>query len=342
MERNKHTKTGAYRGPIGRLVHDRPISACELQWQSSITDLSLDYLLSTQLKIAISSGRSSVNVLDIGSGDAGLFKGVVHHPARIPETMNLLTANGSIRVDMLGLTDAKTSEDHLKEASNIYPPEGSPFSVKNIGYTLTAAQTLREFLIHLGNPKIDLILATCSLQYLGPLTFNQTIRDALDSLRASGSLMLAAVYSNLAPGVIIDSAKNFRFTIPGNKDGNPHQSKALKFKGDRYGKDPSDNEVKVLLSTINKLRELGALEEECASGLIEKVTQHTHPETLFALQSIITVGLRRAETTLAKKHIERLKEKKTEALEKIKSDYADTLELKVNSKGFTGFLAVKI
>lgn len=339
MEKNPNLKAGLYRGPIARNVHDRTVPACESQWAQAIGVTSLDTLLRAQLEIAHSQQRPLVNLLDVGSGDGGLLKGIVNNPFQLPETTAFLTSNPNMQVNMLGLTDARTSANHLKEVTEITASKDSPLVARNIGYTLTSAQHLRDFLTHMNAEKTDLILATCSLQYLGPSTFNQTLRDALNSLRGPGSTMVTAVYSNLAPGVIVDPEKGFLFTIPGTNEGEPHFRKTLKFKGGRY-KPGDETETATLIKTISKLVELGALEKECATGLIDKLSDQSPSESAFVLTNLITLALRRGESALAKMTIEKNKNQKTNILEGIKTDYPD-IDLLINSRGFTGFLAVK-
>ncbi len=193
-----------YKGLKDRDTHQRGVEACEQVWNKESTVGSLDDLLFSQVECAIQNGRTSLMVCDIGSGDGYLFEDFLNNGELGTKTRELLTKHTNFKIDFIGLTDAESSEDIFQEKLIECKNEdidNSQITARNVFYSLTATQTLDNFLKNLNVQNVDLFLSTWCLTYVGPKVFKQTL-DAVDNyLRdRTGVAILAAYAEKEAPG----------------------------------------------------------------------------------------------------------------------------------------------
>jgi hypothetical protein len=353
MRENSPVVTSAYRGTTESSAHGRSIASCEYSWQTALTKpIRLDDLIINQLTLARAQARKTVSLLDIGSGDAEIFREILTNRTSIPHTKAFLSTHPDMEVYMLGLTDAKASGDFGKpDPSFNYSPEDRQLSGANILYTLTANQRLSSFLQSQDVPKVDLILATCSLQYLGFLTFRQTIVDSISALRTPGSIMVASAYSYLTPGVIgLPDQDRAKLTIPASQEPEnafkPNIKNIMRDKGGRFkdiqGPAQLALELQALKDALELLRRLNVIEARTLQALIERMDSpllQNSPESYFGLAN---TALRSAERKLAKTWTERAKKKKTAVLEELQTQLSSQVRIDIQPRGIGGFSIEKI
>lgn len=201
-----HTISSGYHGTEVQPQY-RGIAACEQLWNREITVGSFDELIYEQLKNAKQSGRDKVVVLDIGSGKGNLFREYLAKDESGQKGKEFLTQNPDFNIEMIGITDAQSVGELLKEegivpkGSTAPPYENKQIKAKNIKYTLTYQQGINNVLQAQNIEGIDLCVSTVALTYLGPQVFERTIEEIVDKLHPGGQ-MVAYDYSGITPGII--------------------------------------------------------------------------------------------------------------------------------------------
>lgn len=169
--------------------------------------LSMDGLLTLSLINAKQRGcHNEIIGLDIGSGNFRWAASVLAWRGIAPQARAFLGAHPDFRINLLGLTDSPSVAAHLQEL----PVKVSPFALttkdklineriraRNIAYTLTASQTLEQFLQHQGINEIDFILAVNSLRFLSPNVFKEVVYTGVKSLRTGGRFIAYYFTGNL-------------------------------------------------------------------------------------------------------------------------------------------------
>lgn len=211
-----------YRGPTGPEKHNRGVRSFEgwfrkiadgyddpLYLPSSIRRRGvMDGLLVYYARKALEEGRSKITVLDLGSGAGGLSTSLKSDPAIVPQTRAFLWNHPDFHVDIVGLTDAPSEEMFLKElplkVNNsrlglVDQTVNKQISIRNVAYTLTRAQTLKDFLQAQGITELDIVFAIKSLRYLPRVIFEETIQSGVNFLVPEGRF-LAYHYARNVPG----------------------------------------------------------------------------------------------------------------------------------------------
>lgn len=355
MSQENRLVTSTYRGTTAPEAHGRSLRNCEYNWQRSLIHyFRADDLITTQLEIAKAEGREIVTIADIGSGYAGLFSDILATPGSTPRTRDFLKQNPNIFIRMVGLTDARRPAEFGQPDPNFYYPlkDNDQFSAANIFYTLTSAQRLRTFLQSQDIPKVDLMLATASFQYLGFLTFRQTVEDGLVSLRGPGSRMLVSIYSYLTPGIIgLPDRGQARFTIPGeNRDVfRPSIKDTLRDKGSRFKHTGSPAgfilEIAALKDTLRLFNRLGIIPDNTLASLTARIDSSLLRNAPDGYPALADIALTTAEKTLAKRWIDQTAEKKTAILLELAAKFSGDIRMDIKDTeppGFNGFTAEKI
>lgn len=201
-DRPQFATAGIYRGPTTEHTHNRNIDRCQRQWREHGLPYRYDDLILEQLRLASAQGRTEVNHVDIGSGDAGIFNEFLTDPGSMRKTAKFLNTHPDLTIRLTGITDAPSTEAAYT-SKHLPSSRSSQLTGENCFFSLTAAQRLSMFLTGQNlNGAVDLFTATSSLQYLGPNNFRHVVEDIIANLRGSGSVMLGSAYSSLFPGMI--------------------------------------------------------------------------------------------------------------------------------------------
>lgn len=205
---SREAVVNVYDGPTKPKFTARSLAECERLWnEGTVKPGTFDELLSAQLERAVSQGRKSVTVLDLGSGAGALIKNVLNDNgfsshSRTQNSRALLSENPDLKVHMVGLTDAKNSEDFFKSepitASNSFTvphPTNKQIAAENIHYSITADQTLEAFLDQAGIQQVDLIFATAFFLHLPDGVYEQTLFDAVAALRKHGKMVVRGYHT---------------------------------------------------------------------------------------------------------------------------------------------------
>lgn len=215
-------ETSVYRGFTDPYRFSRELSECEGYWNEfELKPGTFDQLLTQQLHLAIEQGRTTVNVLDLGSGSGALIKNVVNDRSdeekqRIASSRRILGGNPNLRVRIVGLTDARSGDEFLKRepilpASYSLPiPTNDQISAENIYYSITRTQTLENFLSAVNLEQVDLLVSTAFFIYLEDIdVYKRTLLDAVQSLRSGGGKLLVSDYvSKTTPKIFDDNYYN--------------------------------------------------------------------------------------------------------------------------------------
>lgn len=184
----------------------RGVEACQNLWNKEIKVGSFDDLIFNQLENAKKQGRKKVTILDIGSGQGNLFRDFLSQDKLGSKSREFLSQNRDFNIEMVGITDAKTVDELLTEEEITAKgentlPNNSQIKAKNIKYTLSFNQRIKDVLESQKIEGIDLCVSTVALTYLGPSVFENTLTDVVNNLHQGGQ-MVAYDYSGIAPGII--------------------------------------------------------------------------------------------------------------------------------------------
>ncbi len=278
--------------------HDRDIREIEGTWrlEDEFAIPTVDQLLSEQIELAIASGKSEVAVLDIGSGDGGLLYDVVNHPKKLAKTWQLLQTHPELKIKLIGLTDAKKPEDFLAKIAIPTSTENPQLTADNYFYTVTATQTIEQFLEAAQQPEVQLILATVSLAYMGANTFSKTMDDSFAALGPSGK-MLVSNYGTKHPGFHVSSiVKTLNASGLQNSEQEWQQDLHALFTGDASADDVDLNTFLGMANDI--MKRFQRIPEMAQAFEIAKKKMELRMQTLPKLLRNIFVGRKKKEHEL--------------------------------------------
>ena len=185
-----------YHGSRNAQEFGRGIKRCEAVWNKDRHVGTFDDILVRQLNLAKSQNRNVVNILDIGSGDAILFKEFLNNPQICPQARKFLAENAQLSLRLIGITDATSPEQmYVTKELSQNTTLNSNIHARNVYYSLTARQRLNDFLVHEHIDELDLVTATWSLTYMGTNVFRQVMEDTINHLRPMGGEMIVAAYA---------------------------------------------------------------------------------------------------------------------------------------------------
>jgi hypothetical protein len=247
----------------------RGVKACEYLWNKEIKNIgSFDDLIIHQLENAKRQDRTKITVLDIGSGLGNLFREFLSDVSVGRKTRNFLADNKNFTVDLIGVTDAKTIEELLTEeeitAKNNQTVDNNQIHARNIKYTLSYNQRITDVLKSRNIKGIDLCVSTVALTYLGPGTFENTMRDVINNLNSDGQ-MVAYEYSGITPGIVQPDPMLLRLDVRNIQNISAASLKAmLRQSGVRFARtDVSiDDEEKALEQAENLMVKLGVTTQD--------------------------------------------------------------------------------
>ncbi len=136
------------------------------------------------------SGREAIFASQLlGFGWLGKFNPLMKELVGEFERFQRKLAELKIGIKYLGITDAKSADEHKKVL--LRRQEGN-FTLENYAYTVARSQTIKDFLedkVGKGENCVDLALAVHSLCYLTPQNFKEAVLNLLESLREGGVLV---------------------------------------------------------------------------------------------------------------------------------------------------------
>lgn len=189
--------TGGYYGPATGRTVDQYAS----EWQ--ITGLgSLDELILDQVTLAQRRGEKRIQIVDIGSErEAVMLSGLIDYPWTLPRVREFMQNTPGMRLELTGLTDARSSSEFGKsliEYHSIHPDFDA--SLRVVPYSLSATQSMEDFLKQQKISEIHLATAVWSLPYLGVNTFNEVLTTTSQAL-TKGGLFVGAAYGEAVSGL---------------------------------------------------------------------------------------------------------------------------------------------
>ncbi len=321
LKERRITKT--YAGPTEPRSFNRNIAACERRWkQEDLRIPSFDELILARLEQAKAEGREVLQIVDIGSGEAGIFYDFLNSPNVCGETKAFLKENPSMKIHMVGLTDARDEQEFntaiLIKARDPRSPLSSQVQAENRFYSLTHTQTLASFLRLNNISDVDIFLATVSLSYMGPSTFKHVLSDAIEYMRPGGR-MIASSYADLPPGYWLDDSGFIELNVPNENRVDSSLGKTIAEAGAGIlssSRDPSIEEENIYRA-ITLFKKLGVLTEE---EVLEARSQLDAEVGLSKLEQLARFA---RDTLIIGKH--RLKERKLAQARKLKGDIIDGL-----------------
>lgn len=210
-ERERKIFARQYQGPTD-MRHSRGIPEVDEGIlglsDKEIGTVAVDSLFSSAMLNAKKRGSDHVTVLDIGSGDAGMYEEFLTIPWFANMSRRFLAQNPNFRLSLVGITDSPSVEEHntLKEfrvkeeaLDSRDRAVNEQVDVRNIYWSLTRTQPLSEVLDVNGIPVVDLAFATHSLRYVSPRVFKDTLDGVVDRLTVGGQFVCVG-YSGTEPG----------------------------------------------------------------------------------------------------------------------------------------------
>jgi hypothetical protein len=200
-------RAAVYRGPTDRQRHDR--GSEHFRAERMPDDKNFDERLCEQLERVQAEGRSELILLDIGSGDGGLFRKFLERPWENNLSRGFMYDNPNFRIRMVGMTDSPSPEA-INTQKSVVPNEtglddddldiNRRIKVENIYWSLTRTQTLADFLQANQVGSVDLVTATESLRYLSVPVFTEVVRTTWDRLSPGGQFVAQGL-SRSEPGI---------------------------------------------------------------------------------------------------------------------------------------------
>ncbi len=325
--------TNIYTGPTEPRSFNRSIAASEERWKKEDMRIpSFDGLIVARLEQAKTEGRETLQVVDIGSGEAGIFHDFFDNPNACVETKAFLRENPTMKIHMFGLTDARDEQEFNTsipiEARDPGNPLCSQVKAENSFYTLTSSQTLANFLRLNNISNVDIFLATVSLTYMGPATFKQVLSDAIEHLRPGGRL-IASSYADLPPGYHLDDSTFIELNVPDAYKADSSLGKTIVEAGAgifNSSRDPKIEEENIYRA-IELFKKLGVLTEEEiveTRDQIDTQTDLSKPEQLARLaRDTLIVGKQR----LKERKLTQIRKLKEDIIDGLKSSYASTASI---------------
>lgn len=192
----KRVHTSLYNGPTSYTDHNRGVGQVETLFRE--LGNSFDSILTTRLEAAAQAGRSSVTVVDIGSGEGGMLRNFLTDPQVGEKSRSFLNQYPDFKLRMIGLTDSPDEAHHLTEKplgedESKLDDEARSINTRidatNYYYSLTRLQTLDRFFQAQNIEFMDLALATASLRYLSPAVFEEVVKTAVGKLHPGGEFI---------------------------------------------------------------------------------------------------------------------------------------------------------
>ncbi len=189
--------TGIYYGPNTTRTAEQYAS----EWRSTGLG-TIDDLILEQLQIADTSGRQVVRLLDIGSERfATALRGLVRNPKDLPQSRQFMQTHSSLSLDLIGLTDTSSN---FEFGTPVFVQDSTDpnfdASLRITPYTLSAKQSLNDFLNQQGKRDIQIATAIWSLAYMGPNTFSEVLSNVSQALTQNG-LFVGVGYAEAVAGL---------------------------------------------------------------------------------------------------------------------------------------------
>lgn len=325
-----HEITNAYHGTEVQPQY-RGTVACEKLWNKETNLGTFDELIVKQLENAKSQGRTKVTVLDIGSGQANLFKDFLSDTKLGEKTREFLKGNKNFNIELIGITDAKSldevfTEQEIKATSSDI--DNSQIMASNIKYTLSFRQRVANVLTAKGIEGIDLCLSTVALTYLGPATFENTITDVIEKLTPKGE-MIVYEYAGIAPGIIQPDAMFLGLDIRNIQTQGASLKATLAQHSMRFGQLQFDieKEEEQLARAEDLMIRVGAtsreeIEKRRAESMQQADTEGTQQWAFFRRATCLLAD----ERTLITKHIEKLRHLKEGIVSTLIDRYSNSID----------------
>jgi len=189
-----------YQGPTEEASHNRGVDRFEQIFGT--LGLDFDEVITLQLEKAVAYGESEVVVLDVGSGDAGIFREFLTDPDANVITREFLEAHQDVSLKLIGLTDALSPDAFFTEKPLHLKQQSLPLDqvqAHNYYYTLTRNQDLAHFLEKLGVSQLNMMLAIQSFRYMNGRAFKEVLSTALAKMPVGGQILIDGYFGSL-PG----------------------------------------------------------------------------------------------------------------------------------------------
>lgn len=199
----KKVKTGVYKGLTGSYLR-RGIEGYENAWnREGYEDVTYDQLVTSAIEQALADGRQEVVVFDFGCGEGNAMTTFLQDDQS--EAMKKIKENPDLQLKLIGLTDTpgiEASDEVLASGKQLKSPNDEPINVSaQIDYyAVTAARTLENYFVEHDITSIDVAMAVQSLAYLPAKNFEATVASIASRLKSPNSTFIASAYTNQVPG----------------------------------------------------------------------------------------------------------------------------------------------
>jgi len=189
-----------YNGPDTNRTH----LDCAKEWKKLGLG-NIDALLTEQL-IALQQrckGEPAyITIIDIGCGtNAALLKSIIHDSTVALETRKYLSFHPNLSLELVALSDAETPDMFGKTVDKeVIEQDDMRAKFKHVKYTLSAAQTFKNFLVQENIENIQLALGTWSLSYLSPNVFKEVVSTSVEYLDYHGRF-IGVGYNDSVSGI---------------------------------------------------------------------------------------------------------------------------------------------
>lgn len=222
-------RLGMYRGTIEDRYIGRPLEVVDTLYNKlealPLNPIaSIDQLVADQINKAQRQKRTSITVLDFGSGEGQLLRDILVFPEQMPAIVAALKkirrlGVNDFKINLIGLTDTQGLSNPPSIEGTTYQAvrdsrfDFYPTQAINYAYAITDAQSLNRFLEQNYIGQLDLVIATQVMMYLKPKLFERTLTDIADVL-SSGGRCIVSGYKHFAGKRLSASNPNDQYDIP--------------------------------------------------------------------------------------------------------------------------------
>ncbi len=228
-ERPQKIWAAQYQGPTSPEYHSRSIMDIDdglMEFTDGKNTVAFDYLMASGMKRAKLMGRKEFTLLDIGSGDGGIFQDFLSTPLIAEDSRAFLAQNPDFKVLFIGITDSPDTKSHNTyksfeidqlRLSDEDKRINSQVEVRNMHWSLTRTQSLADFLDANAIGSVDLAMATESLRYVSTRVFKDTVETVVQRLVIGGRFVCQG-FTGTEPGFSSRKDNYFKVTPYSEKD----------------------------------------------------------------------------------------------------------------------------